>query len=71
VNLKVEGPHPEVRDPWGNVKTGASGSTKVNRRDFGLVWNVGLETGGVLVGDDVTIHLELEMVREKSATTTP
>jgi polyisoprenoid-binding protein YceI len=71
VTLNVEGPHPEVRDPWGNVKTGASASTKVNRKDFGLVWNVGLETGGVLVGEDVTIHLELEMAREQSATTTP
>jgi polyisoprenoid-binding protein YceI len=60
----VEGPHPEVRDPWGNVKTGASATTKVNRRDFGLVWNVSLETGGVLVGDDVTITLELEMARQ-------
>lgn len=64
VILEVEGPHPEVRDPWGNVKTGASATTKVNRRDFGLVWNMALETGGVLVGDDVTIHLELEMVRK-------
>jgi polyisoprenoid-binding protein YceI len=64
VTLEVEGPHPEVRDPWGNVKTGASATTKVNRRDFGLVWNVALETGGVLVGDDVTITLELEMLRQ-------
>jgi polyisoprenoid-binding protein YceI len=64
VTLDVEGPHPEVRDPWGNVRTGASATTKVNRRDFGLVWNVALETGGVLVGDDATIHLELELIRK-------
>jgi len=69
VTLDVEGPHPEVRDPWGNVKTGAAASTKVNRRDFGLVWNVALETGGVLVGDDVTLQVELEMARQQAATT--
>jgi len=70
VTFDVEGLHAEVRDPWGNVKTGASASTKVNRKDFGLVWNVALETGGVLVGDDVTIHLELEMARQQSAAAT-
>lgn len=64
VVLDVEGPSPEVRDPWGNVKTGASATTKINRKDFGLVWNVGLETGGVLVGEEVQIHLELELVRQ-------
>src|ERR1700730_2012183 len=49
VTLDVEGPTPEGRDPWGNVKAGASASTKINRKDFGLVWNAALETGGVLV----------------------
>jgi len=63
VTLEVEGPTPEVKDPWGNVKMGASAATKVNRKDFGLVWNVALETGGVLVGDAIAITLELELLR--------
>ena len=62
--LKVGGPAPETKDPWGNIKTGASASTKINRKDFGLVWNVGLETGGVLVGEEVTIHLEVELAKQ-------
>ena len=69
VTFDVEGPHPEAKDPWGNVKSGASASAKLNRKDFGLTWNVGLETGGVLVGEEVTIHLELEMARQQSVAT--
>jgi polyisoprenoid-binding protein YceI len=65
VVLDVEGPTPEVKDPWGNVKIGASASTKLNRRDFGLVFNMALETGGVMVGDEVAIQLELELARQK------
>ena len=64
VTLLVEGPTSETKDPWGNIKIGASATTKINRKDFGLVWNVGLETGGVLVGDEVTIHLELELAKQ-------
>jgi len=64
VVLDVEGPTPEVKDPWGNLKIGASAATKANRRDFGLVWNVALEAGGVLVGDEVAIDLEVEMARQ-------
>jgi polyisoprenoid-binding protein YceI len=63
VVLDVEGPEPEVKDPWGNVKSGVTASTKINRKDFGLVWNVALETGGVLVGDEVQIHIEAELAR--------
>lgn len=47
-------------DPWGNYKAGASATTTVNREDFGLTWNAALETGGVLVGKDVTINLDLQ-----------
>ena len=65
VTLHVEGPAPEVKDPWGNIKSGASASTRINRKDFGLIWNVALETGGVLVGEEVAIHLDLEMTRQK------
>jgi polyisoprenoid-binding protein YceI len=47
-------------DPWGNYKAGATAKTVINREDFGLVWNAALETGGVLVGKDVTITLDLQ-----------
>ncbi len=47
-------------DPYGNYKAGASASTTINREDFGLTWNAALETGGVLVGKDVTINLDLQ-----------
>ncbi|PCE13492.1 polyisoprenoid-binding protein [Microbacterium sp. SZ1] len=47
-------------DPWGNYKAGASAKTVINREDFGLTWNAALETGGVLVGKDVTINLDLQ-----------
>ena len=63
VTLEVEGPAPEAKDPWGNVKTGATAETRINRKDFGLVWNVALETGGVLVADEIAITLELELLR--------
>ena len=65
VVLDVEGPTPEVKDPWGNIKIGATATTKVNRKDFGLGWNVALEAGGVLVGDEVAIQLEVEMARQR------
>jgi polyisoprenoid-binding protein YceI len=47
-------------DPWGNYKAGATAKTVINREDFGLTWNTALETGGVLVGKDVTIELDLQ-----------
>ena len=64
VTLDVDGPTPEVKDPWGTVRTGASAKTKINRKDFGLVWNVALETGGVLVGDDIHIQIDLELMKQ-------
>jgi polyisoprenoid-binding protein YceI len=64
VVLDVEGPASEVKDPWGNVKSGVSATTKINRTDFGLVWNAALETGGVLVGEEVQISLELELLKK-------
>jgi polyisoprenoid-binding protein YceI len=54
-----------VADPWGNTKSGLSAETKINRKDFGLTWNQALETGGLLVGEDVTISLEVEATQEK------
>ena len=64
VVLDVEGLTPETKDPWGNFRKGATGTTTINRKDFGLVWNKALETGGVAVGEEVTITLEIEMIRK-------
>src|ERR1700674_4606662 len=63
VVFTVEGPTPPTKDPWGNTRVGVSATTKINRKDYGLTWNVALETGGILVGDDVTISLEAEFVK--------
>lgn len=51
------------KDPWGNEKAGFSVEGKINRTKYGLVWNAALETGGVLVGEDVNITLEIEAVK--------
>jgi len=64
VVLDVEGPSKESKDPWGNIRKGATAATKINRKDFGLVWNAALETGGVAVGEEVIITLEIEMIRK-------
>ncbi len=53
-----------VRDPWGGERAGFSASARINRRDFGLNWNQALEAGGVLVGEDVAIRLEVELIRQ-------
>jgi polyisoprenoid-binding protein YceI len=55
---------PPVKDPWGKVRRGASASTAINRKDFGLTWNDLMETGGVVVGDEVKIALEVELVKD-------
>jgi polyisoprenoid-binding protein YceI len=54
----------QAKSPWGTVNAGFSAATKVNRKDWGLNWNVALETGGFLVGDIVTINLEVEIVKQ-------
>lgn len=54
----------ENTDPWGNTRAGFSASTVINRHDYGLKWNKALETGGVVVGDEVTINLEIQGVRQ-------
>lgn len=65
VVLVVEGPTNESKDPWGNIRKGATATTKINRKDFGLVWNKALETGGVAVGEEIAITLEIEMIKAK------
>ncbi len=64
VTLDVEGPTPPTKDPWGNTRVGASATAKINRKDFGLKWNQALETGGVLVGDEVKITIDVELVAQ-------
>lgn len=63
VDFTVEGPTPPAKDPWGNTRLGLSATTKINRKDFGLTWNAALETGGILVGDEVTITLDVQFVK--------
>lgn len=67
VVLRVTGPTAEGKDPWGNAKVGAEASTVIKRSAYGLVWNAPLETGGVLIGDDVKIELELELTKSQAA----
>lgn len=63
VTLAVEGPTPPQKDPWGNTRIGLEATTKINRKDFGLTWNAALETGGVMVGEEVHITIELELIK--------
>jgi len=65
VAFDVEGPSAPQKDPWGNTRIGLSATTQINRKDFGLTWNTALETGGMLVGDEVTVTLDVEFVKEK------
>jgi polyisoprenoid-binding protein YceI len=60
LDIRFEG---QQMDPWGGERIGFSGSGKIDRRDFGLTWNQALETGGVVVGNDVKINLEVEAVK--------
>ena len=59
----VEGPTAPGKDPWGNTRIGLSATTKINRKDYGLSWNAALETGGILVGDDVNITIEAQFIK--------
>ena len=51
------------KDPWGNTRVGFTATASINRKDFGLTWNAALEAGGVLVGEEVTITLDVQFVR--------
>jgi polyisoprenoid-binding protein YceI len=64
ITVDVEGPTPEVKDPWGNFRRGATATAKINRRDFSLTWNKVLDSGGLVVGDEVNIYVEVELVRK-------
>lgn len=63
IRFAVEGPTAPGKDPWGNTRIGISATTKINRKDYGLTWNTALETGGILVGDEVTITLDMQFIK--------
>lgn len=63
VVFAVEGLSESTKDPWGKTRIGLSAATKINRKDFGLTWNAALETGGILVGEEVTITLDVQFVK--------
>lgn len=63
VTLTVNDVSEPSKDPWGNLRIGLSASTRINRKDFGIVWNAALDTGGVLVGDEVSIALDVQLIK--------
>jgi polyisoprenoid-binding protein YceI len=63
VTFAVEGPSAPGKDPWGNTRIGLSATAKINRKDFGLGWNAPLETGGFLVGEEISIALDVQFIK--------
>jgi polyisoprenoid-binding protein YceI len=63
VVLQVDGPTPEIKDPWGNIRRGASARTRINRQDFGMTWNRVLDAGGVMIGKLVDVIMEVELIK--------
>jgi len=64
VTLDVEGAAAEAKDPWGNLRSGASAETTIRRSDFGLSFNAPLETGGVMLSDEVHVHMDIELIKK-------
>jgi len=64
ISVDVEGPTAEVKDPGGNFRRGATATAKINRQDFGIMWNRVLDAGGVVVGDEVNIYVEVELIKK-------
>jgi polyisoprenoid-binding protein YceI len=67
VTLRVEGPTPETKDPYGNLRVGLSALTKIKRSDFGLTWNAVLEAGGIAVGDELKIEIDISAIKQAAA----
>jgi polyisoprenoid-binding protein YceI len=63
VRFAAEGPTSPVKDPWGNTRVALSAKATIDRKDFGMAFNAALETGGVLVGEDVAVTVEAEFVK--------
>jgi polyisoprenoid-binding protein YceI len=66
VTLEVEALPPTIKDPWGNARRGVSARGRINRKSWGLEWNMALEAGGVVVGDEVALEIEAELVARKA-----
>jgi polyisoprenoid-binding protein YceI len=66
VVLDVEGPSGAIKDPWGKTRVALNATTTVNRLDYGVKWNAKLDSGGVVVGDDVNITIDLEMIKNEA-----
>ena len=62
--LDVEGPTPEIKDPQGKTRAGAQATTKIDRQDFGISWNKALDAGGVTVGNEVSVTIDVEAVKK-------
>jgi polyisoprenoid-binding protein YceI len=69
VALDVEGPTLSVKDQRGNLHMGAAATTKLNRKDFGMTWNRMLDGGGAVVGDEVAVTIDIELVRRSAPPT--
>jgi polyisoprenoid-binding protein YceI len=67
VVLDVDGPSAPVKDPWGNQREAVNATTKINRQDYGVKWNATMDNGGVVVGDDVSINIDAEMIQKNAA----
>src|SRR5690349_20536459 len=67
VVLDVDGPTAAVKDPWGNQRVAVTATTKVNRQDYGVKWNAKLHNGGVVVGDEVNITIDVELIQKAAA----
>jgi polyisoprenoid-binding protein YceI len=67
VVLDVDGPTAAVKDPWGNQRAAVNATTKINRQDFGVKWNATMDNGGVVVGDEVSITIDAEMVQKTAS----
>lgn len=64
ITVDLEGPTPEIKDPWGNFRRGVTGTAKIDRRDFGITWNKVLDSGGLVVGNEVSIQIDIEWIRK-------
>ncbi len=65
VTLAVEATDAPIKDPWGNTRAGASATTTISRKDFGLTWNKMIEAGGAVIGDAVSVEIDVEAVKKK------
>ena len=66
VVLDVEGPSGAIKDPYGNTRVALNATTTVNRMDYGVKWNAKMDGGGIVVGDDVNIDIDLEMIKKEA-----